>query len=299
MVKQCFETVFQNWGPVVKLTARRGRVDAPHEAAHPPQSKTPLRRNVPPLAVTASSPAYRRRWVAGVAIFGVCLAFGGVVTKLRSRPEPTPIRLEALDQGSQLRIQWDPNSEPIRRATAAKLFITDGAERLFVALDSARLRRGTVSYTRRTGRVDLRLALIEPDGHSVEQVAAFVGTPPQRAEQPLEASVQPVAPPVEPPAPAPVTAGARAAALPKPAAPIQHRARTKPLQQSGTHLPFTCLPGDVFRKTDAPAGWNTFTCRSKNVWSLTPTQSGEADSTIKANPSATKLTAIPANPSTM
>lgn len=48
-----------------------------------------------------------------------------------------------------------------------------------------------------------------------------------------------------------------------------HRARRKPRVSSGKELPFTCSAGDVFHKTDAAPGWNTFTCRGKNVWSIT------------------------------
>src|SRR5260370_237909 len=44
-------------------------------------------------------------------------------------------------------------------------------------------------------------------------------------------------------------------------------ARRKPLVQGGASLPFTCSTGDVFHKTDAPPGWDTFACRGKNVWS--------------------------------
>jgi hypothetical protein len=48
-----------------------------------------------------------------------------------------------------------------------------------------------------------------------------------------------------------------------------HRARRKPHVYSGKQPPFTCSPRDVFHKTDAAPGWNTFTCRGKNVWSIT------------------------------
>ena len=54
----------------------------------------------------------------------------------------------------------------------------------------------------------------------------------------------------------------------KAATATRHRARRKPRISSGKEPPFTCSPGDVFRKTDAAPDWNTFTCRGKNVWSL-------------------------------
>jgi hypothetical protein len=47
-----------------------------------------------------------------------------------------------------------------------------------------------------------------------------------------------------------------------------HRSRRKPPVQSSGKLPFICSAGDVFRKTDAPPGWDTFVCRGKNVWSV-------------------------------
>ncbi len=68
-------------------------------------------------------------------------------------------------------------------------------------------------------------------------------------------------------APSLVRNGQIAAPL-KAATATRHRARRKPRISSGKEPPFTCSPGDVFRKTDAAPDWNTFTCRGKNVWSL-------------------------------
>ena len=48
-------------------------------------------------------------------------------------------------------------------------------------------------------------------------------------------------------------------------------ARKKPRVSSGKEPPFTCSPGDLFHKTDAVPGWDTFACRVKNVWSVTKT----------------------------
>jgi hypothetical protein len=51
-----------------------------------------------------------------------------------------------------------------------------------------------------------------------------------------------------------------------------HNGRRKPLVRTGRELPFTCSAGDVFHMSEAPPGWDTFTCLSRNVWSLTTTQ---------------------------
>src|ERR1035437_4044223 len=44
-------------------------------------------------------------------------------------------------------------------------------------------------------------------------------------------------------------------------------ASTRPLQ-TGTALPATCVPGDMFFKTDAPAGANLYGCTAANTWSV-------------------------------
>ena len=49
----------------------------------------------------------------------------------------------------------------------------------------------------------------------------------------------------------------------------ERRFRRKPLTQDGRELPFTCSAGDLFHKTEAPPGWDTFVCSGKNVWGLT------------------------------
>ena len=203
------------------------------------------------------------------------------------------IQLHAQDSRGQLQIRWDTDSDLIRKATGAKLYITDGAERIFVNLDGRRLRLGAVTYPRQTGRVQLRMAVTEPDGRLVEQQATFSEAPaPNVNEAQLEASVKPVAPLVQPPAVIP-TRPPVAEPL-KSANVTERRSRTKPLILNGTSLPFTCSVGDVFRKTDAPSGWDTFTCRAKNVWSISGTPPEGERSTTRPDASATTIMAKPA-----
>jgi hypothetical protein len=69
--------------------------------------------------------------------------------------------------------------------------------------------------------------------------------------------------------------------------------------QSGASLPFTCSTGDVFHKTDAPPGWDIFSCRGKNVWSLMKNEAREDRPASKPSANATTtLTAKPATAST-
>jgi hypothetical protein len=241
--------------------------------------------------------AHWRAWSAGAAVAVVCIVVLGGMVKMDSRRDDASIQLQALDRQGQLQIRWDAESDLVRRATGAKLFIIDGAQRLYVKLDGRRLRRGTVNYPRRSDRVELRLALAEPDGRMVEELATFVGTLPTNRDQPQwVAAAKPQSAPSETPT-VPVP-DAQRAEPPKPATVAEHRSRRKSLIQSGPSLPFICSAGDVFHKTDAPPGWDTFSCRGKNVWSLMKNQAREDRPASKPSANATPLTAKPATAST-
>ncbi|HVP47267.1 MAG TPA: hypothetical protein VMT32_11810 [Bryobacteraceae bacterium] len=243
--------------------------------------------------------AHHRRWAAGAAVVLTILAILVVTATIKDRGNNGSIQLQVLDQSGRLQIRWDPKADPIRRAVDARLYIVDGSDRLYVKLDSARLERGAVSYARRSDRVELRMALAQPDGKSVEEQATFVGTPPANVDEyELETSAPPVSEPDRPSATVQAAGAAKPREIALAGAPATgQRARTKPLQHSGTSLPFTCSTGDTFRKTDAPAGWDTFTCRGKNVWSRVPAPTPE-DHTKTLGPTATTLTAEPASLST-
>ena len=228
------------------------------------------------------------KWAVS-AIAVVSLAILMVAVKLDGRGHNDSIQLQALDQKGQLQIRWNPDSNVIRHAVSAKLYIIDGSDRLFVKLDDARLRMGNVKYSRNSDRVELRMELAEPDGKQVEEQATFVGIRPSHGDESLEMSKGSVgvqAAPASLPAAKPVEiAGVTAAS--------GHRTRKKSLEQSGATLPFTCSEGDTFHITDAPAGWGTFTCHGKNVWSLAPVQTRENRPAAAPGSKATTLTAKP------
>ena len=233
---------------------------------------------------------HKRAWLAGGATAAGCLILLALAVAFSRPRNDAALQLEARESQGQLHIRWDPESGFIRRATNAKLFIIDGHQRLFVNLGRGRLDHGSVSYVRQSSRVDLRLALTEPDGRTVEQEAVFYASPVAEQETPqLSASLAP-------PASAPLIAvpvPVRQSSSPSPAATGQ-RSRRKPLDSHGTSLPFTCGPGDVFHKTDAPVGWNTFTCTGKNVWSVMPAAAGANLSVPRPSANAATLTAKPA-----
>jgi len=245
------------------------------------------------------------QWAAIAGAVIVCVVGIVLAVVLKAHLPAESIQLQALDRQGQLQIRWDANAGPIREARDAKLFITDGSQRIFVTLDPTRLRRGRVSYERQTDRVELRMAVAEPDGKLIEEQVNFAGS---RPVNPAPAQPQLFAretvPAAKPPAGALATTAAvpRAPALIQPKPPnalrAEHRSRKKATVLSGNALPFTCATGDVFHKTDAPPGWDTFGCRAKNVWSLMRDQTGER-SMSRPSPNATTLTAKPATASTI
>jgi hypothetical protein len=232
-------------------------------------------------------------WTAGI-IAVASLVILMVAVKLGGRGQGSSIQLQAQDKKGQLQIRWNADSDAIRRAVSAKLYIIDGSERLFVKLDDGRLRLGNVSYTRSSGRVELRMELAQPDGKLVEDQATFVGTRPSTTNEfALETSNGPVGMPR-------AAASRLAARSAQPAeiagvtAPSSHRERKKLMEQSGARLPFTCSNGDTFRVTDAPAGWDIFRCHGKNVWSLVPAQT--RDDRPPARTPGSKATTLTAKP---
>lgn len=269
---------------------------APILAPPPP---TPERRSshlpfwhIPTLAaVFSSANAHRRAWVAGSLSALGCMLVLAAAVRLGKHTDYVMAQLRADDSHGQLQISWDAQSDVARNATGAKLYITDGPQRLFVNLDRRRLQRGTVMYARQSGRVDLRMDFAQPDGHTIAQNIVFLGTPIPEAT-PSDLAVQAIPEITVPP---PDDTGVQPGA---PGGSIEHRSRRKPLVQSGTTLPFTCSAGDVFHKTDAPTGWDMFSCRGKNVWSLAPANTGTHGSAEHSAVDPNAVTVQPAPAST-
>jgi hypothetical protein len=226
-----------------------------------------------------------RLWGTYAALLLTCIAGVTIALRTGNRSATRSVDLQLRDHDGQLEIRWDPRSDLIRQTAEAKLLILDGAERLIVRLDPGQLERGTAIYARRSGDVEVRISVPKRDGKIVEERAMFHGGPaPDDVRTTLTAaSTQQVPPapqptgmttvpesPVQPRATATIAHPSAAKRLK--VAPVERAART-PLVQSGTSLPFTCSTGDIFHKIDAPPGWDTFTCRGKNLWSIVKTAS--------------------------
>ena len=269
-----------------------------------PERKRETEKPEPLAEIVAPAPAAFvvdwRLWGTAIALLIICIA--GVTIALRpgNRRAMRSIHLELGDHDGQLEIRWDPRSDLLRQTADAKLSILDGAERLIVSLNTAQLRRGAAIYARRSGRVEVRMTVPQTNGKIVQETSMFqssrapdavrttltAASTPQPAVAPGPARTTPVRQP-QPIAPAsarertiaPVAHPPRDKRLPA-ATPVPSATQT-PLAQSGTSLPFTCSPGDTFHKSDAPPGWDTFTCRARNLWSIVKTTRAEESSAGK------------------
>ena len=113
--------------------------------------------------------------VVAIVLLGFCTA----ATRtwwVRSNLEPsTRIPMRITDTGSQLRIDWDANEEPVLSATSGVLEIRDGETEL-VHLPFARdmLRAGSVLYAPRSGTIQLRMRLMNHKGPPQESVIYYI-----------------------------------------------------------------------------------------------------------------------------
>ena len=113
--------------------------------------------------------------VAAIVLLGFCTAATRTLW-VRSNLEPsTRIPMRITDTGSQLRIDWDANEEPVLSATSGVLEIRDG-ETEPVQLPIARdvLRAGSVLYAPRSGTIQVRMRLMNHKGPPQESVIDYI-----------------------------------------------------------------------------------------------------------------------------
>jgi hypothetical protein len=269
-----------------------------------PASKPETREAEPLAAIAVPEPAAFvinwRLWGTAIALLMICVAGLTMALMPGNRPAMRSIHLELSDHDGQLEIRWDPSSDLLRQTADAKLSILDGPERLIVSLSPAQLRRGTAIYARRSGRVEVRMTVPQTNGKIAQEASTFqssrtpgavmtsvaAASTPQPAVAPESAETIPLhqSQPAAPTRAQALTIAAvahppRAKRLPS--APAEPFATPAPIAQSGTSLPFTCSPGDIFHKSDAPPGWDTFTCRARNLWSIVKTTRAEESSVGK------------------
>jgi len=146
----------------------------------------------PIIAVQVSKrPSFRFWKVAAVAVV-LLLCVGGVAAlknfQLRVPPAPmrdaAPMWLHVSNSGDDLTIAWDRSFLAEARARTAEILITDaGQETARVPLDREPLSRGSITYARRSGNVEIRMRVQAGTDRLLEQGVRFIGPAPSLAEK--------------------------------------------------------------------------------------------------------------------
>jgi hypothetical protein len=146
----------------------------------PPTSATPTfptidrpRRDMFTMEDTGGG---RQIWVW--AFLGLLLVVVGVLFAWKPAKPARSIAFHVADSGGQLLLQWDRNAAPVLKAVRGTVDIKDGATFIQLPLDPARLKEGTLRYTRKSGDQEVVMSVYPTDGPPVQESARFVGPPP-------------------------------------------------------------------------------------------------------------------------
>jgi len=113
--------------------------------------------------------------VAAIVLLGFCTAATRTLW-VRSNLQPsTKIPMHITDMGSQLRIDWDANEEPVLSATSGVLEIRDGeTEPVHLPFAKDMLRAGSVLYAPRSGTIQVRMRFMNHKGPPQESVIYYI-----------------------------------------------------------------------------------------------------------------------------
>lgn len=89
-----------------------------------------------------------------------------------------PLSLAVIERDGQLQIQWNHASQSIAGATSGTLDIVDGGEKRSIPMNRNELAQGSFTYMRRSGDVEVRLAVNASGGGRMEEASRFLGTAP-------------------------------------------------------------------------------------------------------------------------
>jgi proteasome lid subunit RPN8/RPN11 len=113
-------------------------------------------------------------WLAAAAVAVVVIVLA-ISHRSSDRPSAQQLSLTARDVAGELRIEWDRMAEPIRRAASGSLEVADGQANTSISLDANRLRRGSLTYQRKTEDVTVRLRVRPAGAQSIEEYVRFFG----------------------------------------------------------------------------------------------------------------------------
>ncbi|HYZ85607.1 MAG TPA: hypothetical protein VE621_14445 [Bryobacteraceae bacterium] len=110
----------------------------------------------------------RRVWILSVVIAAVALLLHLMEPYARVKPVIEPFTLEANDADGRMRVEWNPASPEVHRATAGRLEVKDGIEKFEFPIDEKVLKSGKLDYLRKSGDVLLSVTLF----HNSERIAS-------------------------------------------------------------------------------------------------------------------------------
>jgi hypothetical protein len=120
-----------------------------------------------------------RRWI-WLAVWGLVVV-GAIAAGLhfyQSNTPMEPLALQALEREGQLAIEWNRQAGPITSASRGALEIIDGKESRPINLTREDLAKGKLTYSRKTGEVEIRLVVNTDDGRLAQESVRFLGRPP-------------------------------------------------------------------------------------------------------------------------
>jgi len=177
------------------LAVRSPEEPTPAETAPVP---VPIPAPVPVPMAPAVSRGPRRWWAWIAASIAVALA-GALLWNVRPHAQ-TDLSLRALDEGGQLRIDWNHGSRVIQQSQGGAVDIEDGSYKSHNELSQEDLRVGSITYLRTTGQVQVSLMVRGADHRTQTEILRFSGPPavatatpppsqPEQEVQPAEQTV--------------------------------------------------------------------------------------------------------------
>ena len=123
-----------------------------------------------------------KKWLAWtLSIAGVLIVAGAAVAGLRhfGHLPGAPISLNVSDAKSQLVIGWDTMSPTIQTAAQGTIQIVEGNDTFTARLGPGDLAKGTYSYPRRTGDVQVQMDVETTANEKRSEMTRFLGAPPR------------------------------------------------------------------------------------------------------------------------
>jgi proteasome lid subunit RPN8/RPN11 len=160
--------------------------------ASPDQLSEPVLRASPPRRPEGrvrSLPIGRKSGAIAAALMVFAVAGTVFMAKRPTHAEQAaPVRLQlSAAAGEQLNIAWDGDSQTVKAARGGSVTITDsGHQDLTIPLDRESLKRGNVTYVRKTGDVIVRIRIPRENGPALEEIARFIGPEPLPKASPSE-----------------------------------------------------------------------------------------------------------------